>query len=181
MELEERDRVLEVGCGTARNLVKLASKHPMVKLYGIDASNEMLKTARANLNRAGIHERAQLEVALAEEFSRGEAFGLDEPFDAIFFSYSLSMIPEWRSAIEVGLSNLRANRSLWIVDFSTQSELPPWFGHALRRWLGLFHVSPPPELPDHFLDLERAGKVTLSIEPLFRDYAYLARLTKIAQ
>lgn len=180
MEVEESDRVLEVGCGTARNLVKLAAKYPTAQLYGIDASKEMLKTARSNLARAGILHRARLDAALAEEFSPGEIFGLAEPFDAIFFSYSLSMIPEWRRAIERALSNLRMNGSIWVVDFSAQSDLPSWFGSLLSRWLSLFHVRHRPELLDHFRDLERAGVVTLSIDPLFKDYAYLARLTKVA-
>ena len=32
------DRLLEIGCGTARNLIRVARRHPQVALYGIDAS-----------------------------------------------------------------------------------------------------------------------------------------------
>ncbi len=38
--------VIEVGCGTARNLIKMAQKYPATRFYGLDASEEMLKTAR---------------------------------------------------------------------------------------------------------------------------------------
>ena len=39
-------RVLEIGCGTARNLVAAARAWPQAQLYGIDISAEMLGTAR---------------------------------------------------------------------------------------------------------------------------------------
>src|SRR5262249_2477946 len=35
----------EIGCGTARNLLRLHSERPDLALYGIDASAEMLRTA----------------------------------------------------------------------------------------------------------------------------------------
>ena len=45
--------VLEVGCGTARNLVAIARAYPNAQVYGIDISTEMLKSAEANVRRAG--------------------------------------------------------------------------------------------------------------------------------
>src|SRR5579862_2442248 len=42
MEVRERDQVLEVGCGTARNLLKLHARRRSARLYGLDASREML-------------------------------------------------------------------------------------------------------------------------------------------
>ena len=42
-------RVLEVACGTGRNLAKVAKAWPGVRLYGLDISAEMLKSARATL------------------------------------------------------------------------------------------------------------------------------------
>ena len=39
-------RVLEIGCGTARNLIAAAGRWPQAQLYGIDISGEMLNTAR---------------------------------------------------------------------------------------------------------------------------------------
>ena len=58
MALQPGDRVLEIGCGTARNLIVLARQRPDVTCYGLDASHEMLATAankvapRAASNRA---------------------------------------------------------------------------------------------------------------------------------
>ncbi len=180
MQVKAGDRVLEIGCGTARNLIHLARRYPSVELFGIDASSEMLKSARLKATRAGIQNRIQVEYCLAEEFSPGTIFGSTEPFDTVFFSYSLSMIPEWQAALDRGLFNLRTGRSLWVVDFWDQGGLPNWFAGILQRWLSLFHVHYRPELLGYFRELERRGLVTLSIEPLYRRYAYLAKLTKIA-
>jgi S-adenosylmethionine-diacylgycerolhomoserine-N-methlytransferase len=179
MEVKEGDRVLEIGCGTARNLIHLARKFPSVELFGIDASSEMLKSASSNVTRAGFRQQVKLEYCLAEEFSPVTVFGSAEPFDAVFFSYSLSMIPEWRSALDRGLLSLKTGCSLWVVDFWDQRSLPKWFSGLLERWLSLFHVHHRPELLKYFRELERSGVITLSIEPLYRRYAYLARLTKI--
>ncbi len=180
MELEEGDRVLEIGCGTARNLIRVASGRPLIELFGIDASIEMLKTAHRNVIRAGVQQRVHLAHCLAEELSPANLFGIEEPFDTVFFSYSLSMIPGWRAAVDRGLLHLKAGRSLWVVDFWDQRGLPAWFAAALKWWLSLFHVHHRPDLLAYFQELENCGSVKLSIEPICRGYAYLARLTKIA-
>ncbi len=180
MELKEGDRVLEIGCWTARNLIHLALRYPSVQLFGIDASSEMLKSARLKAARAGIQHQIQVEHCLAEEFFPWTIFGSEEPFDTVFFSYSLSMIPKWQAALGRGLLSLRSGRSLWVVDFWDQGGLPDWFAGALKRWLSLFHVHYRPELLGYFRDLERSGLVTLSIESLYRRYAYVAKLTKVA-
>ena len=37
--------VLELGCGTGRNLVAAARRYPLAAFYGCDISSEMLKSA----------------------------------------------------------------------------------------------------------------------------------------
>ena len=180
MDVEEGDRALEIGCGTARNLIYLARRYPAAQFFGIDASGEMLRSARANVTRAAIQHKVRLECCLAEEFSSETVFGSEGPFDTVFFSYSLSMIPKWQAALDKGLLNLREGRSVWVVDFWDQGGLPGWFAGILQRWLAVFHAHYRPELLEYFRELERSGSVKLSIEPLYRRYAYLAKLTKIA-
>ena len=180
MEIEEGDRVLEIGCGTARNLIHLARRVSSIELFGIDASGEMLKSARRNIVRAGMQQRIRLECCLAEGFSPLTAFRSTEPFDAVFFSYSLSMIPNWRPALDRGLLHLKTGRSLWVVDFWDQRGLPGWFANGLKQWLNLFHVHPRLEVLEYFRELEMLGHISLFIEPLYRRYAYLVRLTKIS-
>ena len=38
-------RIVEVGCGTARNLIKMSQRYPGRRFFGLDASEAMLETA----------------------------------------------------------------------------------------------------------------------------------------
>jgi S-adenosylmethionine-diacylgycerolhomoserine-N-methlytransferase len=67
------DKVLEIGCGTGRNLVKLAQVYPEARLIGMDVSQEMLATAAASTARAGLASRIALFHADATAFN---AWGL---------------------------------------------------------------------------------------------------------
>ena len=49
--------ILEVGCGTAWNLIEAAKRNPRGRLYGLDISTEMLDTARRSVERAGLADR----------------------------------------------------------------------------------------------------------------------------
>src|SRR5581483_4255201 len=100
-------RVCEIGCGTGRNLVALARRYPEAAIFGIDASNEMLRTARASIARAGLTARIRIARCLAEELDPAATFGLAGPFDAVVFSYTLSMIPDWRRALDRAVAVLK--------------------------------------------------------------------------
>ena len=145
LALKPGARLLEVGCGTARNLVLIARKYPTAKLYGLDASSVMLATAEKSLVQAGLAGRVKLVEAYAEGLSPS-LFGETEPFDAILFSYSLSMIPDWKQALRAAISALSPDGSLHIVDFGDLKGLRRPVEMLLRGWLGLFHVAPREEL-----------------------------------
>ena len=55
--LESGGSVLEMGCGTGRNLIAAARAYPKAELYGFDISEEMLKTAKAAVRSAGLADR----------------------------------------------------------------------------------------------------------------------------
>jgi S-adenosylmethionine-diacylgycerolhomoserine-N-methlytransferase len=177
LELRPGERVCEVGCGTGRNLIALARRHAGVACYGIDASQAMLQTARAAVDRAGLGERIQLRHGLAEELDPGTAFGLESPFDVIVFAYSLSMIPTWRLAIGRAIAALRPGGTIAIVDFWDQRDLPAWFARSLRAWLALFDVHPRPELIE---ELRNERGIAVSLSPLYRGYAADLRCIKSA-
>ena len=139
------ESVVEIGCGTARNLIRLAGAYPGAKLYGLDASAEMLLTANESIARAGLTDRILLKHGLAEEMTPG-LFGLTEPFHHAVFSYSLSMIPDWRAALLAAAHNVRRDGTLHVVDFGDLKGLWPPLSRALRAWLRLFHVAPRDEL-----------------------------------
>jgi S-adenosylmethionine-diacylgycerolhomoserine-N-methlytransferase len=179
MELQPGDRVLEIGCGTARNLIRLARQRPDIRCFGLDASNEMLATAAAHVKSRGLEERITLKHCLAEELNYAKTFDLDAPFDAAFFSYSLSMIPTWPQAIDAALANIKRGTALYVVDFWDQADWPRWFRFILKRWLDHFHVQHRPELLDYLRDLDAKGAGTLTLRSVAGRYAYLATFRKM--
>jgi S-adenosylmethionine-diacylgycerolhomoserine-N-methlytransferase len=173
---------LEVGCGTARNLVKLARRPEPGLLCGLDASHEMLETAAASIAKHRVPAAGRppivLRQGLAEQLDARRMFGREEPFDTIFFSYCLSMIPTWPGAIDAALANLKPGGTLLIVDFWDQKDLPGPFAAGLKQWLSLFHVHYRPEVHDALADLGRSGKADVAFESVARRYAYIATITK---
>ncbi len=166
-------RVLEIGCGTARNLIVAARAYPDVHFFGIDISAEMLETARRIVEREGLSHDIRLARADATTFDPALLFGVPA-FSRIFVSYSLSMMPGWQAVLERALTWLAPGGELHVVDFGGQERLPAWFRVALRGWLRLFHVTPRDEL-EHELTLLglRSGALT-AIERPFRGYAQYA-------
>jgi len=138
-------RIVEVGCGTARNLIRMARRYPHARLFGLDASQAMLDTAARAIARAGLAGRIALAHGYAENLCPA-LFGESEPFDEIVFSYSLSMIPDWRRALEAARGALTSGGRIHIVDFGDLEDFARPLRAALLAWLRLFHVAPRTEL-----------------------------------
>ena len=68
----------------------------------------MLENADAKLDSARI-ENVTLANELAENFYYVNTFEMRERFDKIFFSYSITMIPAWRDAINNALNQFGAD------------------------------------------------------------------------
>jgi S-adenosylmethionine-diacylgycerolhomoserine-N-methlytransferase len=177
LKLQPSETACEIGCGTGRNLALIARRYPEARLMGLDASTEMLRSARAKIARDGRAETIPLVHGFAERFDPRADFGLEEPLDRIVFSYSLSMIPPWREAIEHALASLKPGGQVHIVDFGEQEGLPAWFRRVLFRWLDLFGVHVRPELIGYLRELKASGRAEVDIRPIFRGYAFRADLT----
>lgn len=134
------ERILEVGCGTARNLIRTARRYPGTSLWGVDASAEMLRSAAQSADRAGLSQRIALAHGLAEDVP--SLFAGTEGFDHVIFSYSLSMIGDWKAALGAAAKIARPDARMHLVDFGDLAGLWPPAAAALRRWLAMFHVSP---------------------------------------
>ena len=169
--------VIEVGCGTGRNLAELARLLPGARLHGLDASALMLRTARSRLRRAGLGNRVDLRQGLAEELDR-RAFGLERPFDQMLFSYSLSMMPAPPEALERAWRDLAPGGRVWVVDFSDLAGLPGPVAGALRRWLGLFHVRTGAHLREALGGLARGKGAGLRVRELPGGYAFAGLVVK---
>lgn len=119
--------ILEVGCGTGRNLETLAGLFPQARLSGVDVSTAMLDQARKRLRRLGGRRLSLIRHDYAK------ALGGD--FDLVVFSYSLSMMnPGWDDAIHSAYEDLREGGVIGVVDFHLTAN------EGFRRWMELNHV-----------------------------------------
>ena len=171
LDVPQGGTVLEVGCGTGRNLIAVARAYPSARLYGFDISEEMLTTARAKIAAAGLTERITLKQADATDFDAQALFGT-ATFDRVFFSYTLSMIPDWQTALRQGAN--ATGGALHLVDFGQFEALPGWFGRGMKAWLAKFDVEPRAALFEFLKMLDP----TFDCRSLYRGYAWSAELSR---
>ncbi len=121
-------RILEVGCGTGKNIVNLCRLFPQAEVTGVDLSETMLNVARRKTTSLG--SRVHLLHA-----AYGPEFQSKHPFDLILFSYALSMFnPGFADAIAAAHRDLAAGGHIAVVDFH-DTRLP-----LFERWMGVNHV-----------------------------------------
>ncbi len=168
--------VIEVGCGTARNLIAAARRWPNAHFYGLDISTAMLETAWNSVQRAGLGDRITLAEGDAAAFTPA-LFGLEHA-DRVFMSYTLSMIPDWRDAIARGAEALAPGGRLTIVDFGQQEELPRVWRAFLFAWLGRFDVAPRADLAAALCDIARTHELGRFFATSLRGYAWRGALTR---
>ncbi|MFP5078157.1 class I SAM-dependent methyltransferase [Rhizobium sp. YIM 134829] len=136
-------RVLEVGCGTGRNLALIGRRYPEARLFGLDISAEMLASAERSLaRRRGLSCNDQPVLRLADATDFAPAHFGEDGFERIVISYALSMIPEWEKAIDAALDALVPGGVLAIADFGQSESLPPLCRKLIFAWLARFHVTP---------------------------------------
>jgi S-adenosylmethionine-diacylgycerolhomoserine-N-methlytransferase len=169
--------VLEMGCGTGRNLVKLGHLAPDARLHGVDVASVMIDTAARSLERAGLSRRVRLALAGGQGFDPEATFGLAR-FDVIYFSYVLSMIPDWRPVVERALAQLAPGGILAVVDFGDQLQAPTWRRRLLLGWLRLFDVHPRAEIERDLRALAAEQDGLALDQNLFDGYAYLLMIRK---
>lgn len=120
-------RILEVGCGTGRNLVSLRRLFPEAHLTGVDLSEQMLAIAATK--------DLDDQVTLLRRSYSLPVHADGEAFDLVLFSYALSMFnPGWEQAIDAAWGDLDEGGIIAVVDFS--HSRCSWF----RRWMGVNHV-----------------------------------------
>lgn len=164
-------RVLELGCGTGRNLIVAAKRYRNANFFGLDISHEMLKTAAKHIDKHQLSNRIQIRQGDATDFSPHALFGV-EKFDRIYISYSLSMIPDWQGTLEQAISHLSDKGSIHIVDFGQQSLLPKLFKSILLWWLKIFHVTPRADLFDFVRQLAGSNNRNIEFKELYKDYSH---------
>lgn len=171
--------VLEMGCGTGRNLICAARRYPSAAIHGFDISDEMLKTAAAAVSRKGLHRRIRLAEGDAVTFDSGRAFGRTA-FDRVYFSYTLSMIPAWVAALERAILLTAAGGEVHVVDFGQCERLPRPAGAALRCWLSAFHVTPRASLAEVAQQLADKHGLAMTFTPAHRGYDWHLKFVRAA-
>lgn len=120
--------ILEIGCGTGKNLLTLARTFPQARLTGLDISESMLKIAAKNLGA-----RLGSVDLLHQAYDR--PLHPEPRFDLILCSYSLSMInPDWQKVIQYAKADLNPGGFLAVVDFH-DSAVP-----LFKQWMRVNHV-----------------------------------------
>jgi demethylmenaquinone methyltransferase/2-methoxy-6-polyprenyl-1,4-benzoquinol methylase len=110
LRLRPGDRVLEIGCGTGRNLAHLVDAvgdHGQV--YGIDLSDGMLAEA-GSLTKQNNWQN----VTLIQ--SDAAAYRLPEAVDGVIFSLSYATMPHHRQVLQQAWNQLRPGGTLVIMD-----------------------------------------------------------------
>src|ERR1700719_3314864 len=162
--------VLEIGCGTGRNLVLASRLYPTARFFGVDVSTEMLTSAITAISRAGLTGRIRVAHGDASRFDPAVLFGIRR-FDHVMISSSLSMIPDWLRALEVAANCLGPGGRLHIVDFGSQERMPAIARALLRRWLAMFDVTPRDDLERVLSAMAENSGAHLRFERPFRGYA----------
>jgi S-adenosylmethionine-diacylgycerolhomoserine-N-methlytransferase len=165
--------VLEVGCGTGRNLAALRRLNPDSRLFGIDLSRAMLESAHAKLSRDNHGASVRLAQGDATAFDGEALFGVPA-FDRVIFSYTLSMVPEWQAALSCALTHVAPGGSLHLVDFGDCNRLPGVFHSGLKAWLARFHVTPRAALLEPMPPVQLPAGMAWRSARSFRGYAVTA-------
>jgi len=126
------DRVLEIGCGTGENFENIQRLLAgSGELIGIDCRPPMLQKARERMRQSGWKNVRLIDVEYGKEtITRGRT-------DVVLFSYSLSMIPDWRMALACARSELWTGGRIGVVDFCKPVNSSKWFAD----WLALNRVN----------------------------------------
>lgn len=135
-ELPSQPRIMEIGCGTGKNIERLEYHFPDAHILGIDLSRDMLNIARNKLQNS--------ERVSFKQMEYGSHTVSDRPFDLVLLSYSLTMIDKQAEEVLAQISrDLKPKGHIAVVDFNTSPF--SWF----RQWMKVNHV----DLSGHILPL----------------------------
>lgn len=120
------DSVLEVGCGTGRNLRHLVDAvRENGRVYALDCCEQMLRKAAKLCQQSGWKNVALLNQDAAQ-------LELPGMVDGVLFSLSYSVMPDPRTAVEAAWKYLRPRKSLVIMDGKLATGL---CGRLSRPWV----------------------------------------------
>lgn len=172
--------ILEIGCGTGRNLLKVAHTYPETQCFGVDISEQMLFSMANAIARAQLSGQVHFAQGDAESFDAKSCFSVSG-FDRVYLSYCLSMIPDWRRALDQALRQVGKDGELHIVDFGQMARWPAFARDGLGAWLAKFRVSPRANLVAVAKDLALKHGFSVSFDEIGGGYAWLIVLRRLEE
>jgi len=167
LDLQEGERVLDIGCGWGSFALHAASRHG-VRVLGITLSARQAELARRRVAEAGLADRVEIRVADYRDLA-------DEPFDAVA---SIGMVEHVGAerideyAARLG-ALVRPGGRLLNHGIARLRHTDPAAGPFSERYV--FPDAEPLHLSRVLLALERAGFVTRHVEGFAPDYAETLR------
>ena len=129
LTLRSGDYVIELGCGTGRNLLMLSEAVGSGgRVVGVDISPEMLERAR---HRASDHRLETVSLHLGD----AATFRSSQAVDAVLFSISYSVMPGRVQALRHSWGQLRPGGRLVIMDSKTPNGLIGKMSHSVITWV----------------------------------------------
>jgi ubiquinone/menaquinone biosynthesis C-methylase UbiE len=129
IELPPQARIVELGGGTGRNAEFFAGRLAQIASYEVvDLCASLLARARERARRI-----PQMRAIEAD----ATRWRPDGPVDVVILSYALTMIPDWRAAIDNAIAMLRPGGTLAVVDFHVspaQADAGSVQHRAITRW-----------------------------------------------
>lgn len=124
LELPPGGRLLDLGGGTGSNLEALGQQLQILRsVTVVDLCPSLLEAARRRIEANGW---ANVTTALADVTT----YDPGESVDALTFSYSLTMIPDWFRALERAYELLKPGGTIGVVDFYVSRK---WPAEGMRR------------------------------------------------
>jgi ubiquinone/menaquinone biosynthesis C-methylase UbiE len=109
-------RLLDVGCGTGASTAALLAVAPEAEIVAVDASAEMLSTAR----RKSWPDRVRFVHGNAQNLA---AAGVTGPFDGILAAYLVRNLPSPDPALRSFLALLRPGAPIAVHDYSVRDSV----------------------------------------------------------
>ena len=140
LELKRGSRVLEVGCGTGRNLAPLIEAVGAEgQVYGVDLSEGMLAEAKQLCVRQNWRNVELMRADAAD-------YVLPAPVDGVIFSLSYAVIPHHRNALRRAWKQLRPGGYLVIMDAKLPSGILGRMLHPFVVWTSKLTVLGNPDI-----------------------------------
>lgn len=126
LNLPKDARVVELGGGTGRNIDFLGPLVSQILQYEVvDLCPSLLKIARQRTQDKG-----NVKITEADACT----YQPELPVDCVIFSYSLSMIPDWQSALNNAMTMLKSGGKIAVVDFTLSERQNGLVSAFWRKW-----------------------------------------------